>query len=109
MLLDSSGSVGSSNFKKQLQFVASIANSFDIGATKVHMGVVTFSTTTHPQFKLNDYLTKDSLINALLHTIPYQSGSTHTASAIDYLINHSFTINGGSRQGVPNIALIITD
>ncbi|KAJ8314221.1 hypothetical protein KUTeg_008782 [Tegillarca granosa] len=108
MLLDSSGSVGSANFQKQLKFVQSVANSFDIGQGDVHMGVVTFSTAPHPQFKLIDYQTKNSLINAI-SKIPYQSGSTHTDSAIDYLLKHSFTSQNGDRSDAPNIAVIITD
>lgn len=108
MLLDASGSVGSTNFHKQLSFVQSVAQSFDIGQNNVHMGVVTFSTAPHSQFDLNHYTNKQNLIHAI-NKIPYQSGSTHTDSAIDYLINHSFTSRHGDRTDAPNIAVIITD
>ncbi|KAJ8314226.1 hypothetical protein KUTeg_008787 [Tegillarca granosa] len=108
MLLDSSASVGSTYFRKQLQFVQSVVNSFDIGQSSVNMGVVTFSSAPHPQFKLNDYQTKHSLIDAI-NRIHHQSGGTNTDSAIDYLLKHSFTARNGDRSDAPNIAVIITD
>jgi len=64
-LIDSSGSVGSVNFQKQLNFVSRFAQSFDIGPRNVQIGVVTFATTPHNQFNLNIYTVKHDLVTAI--------------------------------------------
>ena len=64
-LLDSSGSVGSANFQKQLDFVSRFAQSFDIGPRNVQIGVVTFATTPHNEFNLNTYTVKHDLVTAI--------------------------------------------
>jgi len=88
-LLDASGSVGSSNFAQELQFVSSFAAHLPIGVNDIQIGVTTFSTLTHPQFNLNNYHDSASLIHAILH-IPYQSGGTNTGEAITYVAQHNF-------------------
>ena len=72
-LIDSSGSVQSSNFQKQLDFVKAFANSFNISSSAVRIGVTTFSSVQHQQFWMNDHMTKPDLVSAIT-AIPYQSG-----------------------------------
>ena len=107
-LLDASGSVGSANFNKQKDFVSKFADSFTIGPQNVQIGAVTFSTTTHPQFNLKRYTDKTALKNAI-KGIHYDSGSTHTAEAITYVKDHSFTKAAGDRDHVVNILIVMTD
>lgn len=64
-LLDSSGSVGSSNFQKQLDFVARFGQAFDIGPRNVQIGVVTFASTPHNEFNLNTHASKHDLVAAI--------------------------------------------
>jgi collagen type VI alpha len=107
-LLDSSASVGSSNFRKQLDFVKKFANTFDIGPQNVQIGVETFATTPHHQFFMNKYPSKSTLLNAIDH-VPYQSGSTHTDLAIKYVMDHDFKPAAGDRDHVVNILIVMTD
>lgn len=107
-LLDSSGSVGTSNFQKQKDFVARFAQSFDIGPNNVQIGVTSFATVTHQQFNMNKYHDKTSLLSAI-HALPYQSGNTNTADALNYVTNNSFTHAAGDRDHVANILIVMTD
>ncbi|XP_060600216.1 uncharacterized protein LOC132753729 isoform X4 [Ruditapes philippinarum] len=107
-LLDSSGSVGSSNFQKQLDFVAKFAQAFDIGPRNVQIGVATFASTPHNEFNLNTYHTKHDLV-AAIHKIGYHSGGTRTDLALKYVEANSFTKPSGDRPGVANILIVMTD
>lgn len=107
-LLDSSGSVGTTNFQKQKDFVAKFAQSFTIGPHNVQIGVVTFASTVHNEFNLNTFHDKHSLVNAI-NGIHYNSGSTYTHTALQYVEKNSFTSAAGDRPGVANILIVMTD
>jgi collagen type VI alpha len=64
-LLDSSGSVGSSNFNKMKDFVSSLVQEYDIGSNHVRVGVVSFSNTAHNNFDLNQYHNQTAMFVAI--------------------------------------------
>ena len=99
-LLDSSGSVGSTNFKKMLGFVKNVANNFDIGPQDVQVGVDTFQTTHKAEFNLNTYQDKQHMLTAI-NNIKYTQGLTHTGEAIRFLRSDSFT----AAHGLYNLTL----
>ena len=109
-LLDSSGSVGSSDFQKLKEFVAQFAQSVEIGngPNEVQIGAVTWSTRVYNQFNMNTFSTKSALLNAI-NGISYDSGSTYTHLALRYIRVNSFQPSAGDRANVPNILVVITD
>ena len=109
-LLDSSGSVGTTNFQKQKQFVSQFAQSFTIGhgPNDVQIGAVTWASTVHNQFNMNRYGTKTALTTAI-NGITYNSGNTQTHLALQYVMNNSFKPAAGDRPNVPNILIVMTD
>ena len=80
----------------------------DIGATKAQIGLLTFSDIARMQFHLNDYHTKEDLIEALSKVV-WHGTDTYTNEAIDMLIMEGLNKNYGARKGVPQIAVIVTD
>ena len=52
-MLDASGSVGSTNFKKMKDFVVDVVKSFDIGVNKTKVSVVKFSSSVNTEFYFN--------------------------------------------------------
>ncbi|CAE1302786.1 unnamed protein product [Acanthosepion pharaonis] len=82
-VLDSSTSIWSEDFKRQLKFVRNLVNSFDIGTGKsqVRVGVITFSDDAHLEFSFDKYTSRNELEDAIL-AIPYRSGITNTAAAL---------------------------
>jgi collagen type VI alpha len=107
-LLDNSGSVGGSDFTKQLEFVKKFANSFDIGPNNVQIGVTLFSNGVTNEFWMNDHNTKQKLINAIDRII-YTGGTTRTDLGLKYIRNNAFTAAHGDRPGVNNILIVTTD
>ena len=93
-LLDSSGSVGQTNFKKMLGFVRNVANSFNIGPADVQIGVDTFQTSHKAEFNLNTYPDKQHMLTGI-NNIKYSSGSTHTGEAIRFMTSDSLTAAHG--------------
>ena len=80
-VLDSSGSVGSSNFQVMKQFVYEVVNDFDIGADDVRIGVFKYASYAGiTEFNLNYYNDKNGMLN-LINNIVYQSGGTNTGEA----------------------------
>ena len=76
-MLDSSGSVGSSNFKLLLSFVNSLTKDWDIGQDKIRVGVEKFSSRPYTEFHLNRYNDKQQMLNNI-DNISYKSGGTNT-------------------------------
>ena len=107
-ILDSSGSVGASNFQKMKDFVKTMVQGFDVTPQGAEIGVVTFSDKPALQFHLNKYHDKPSTLTAI-DNIRYVSGGTNTADAIKYARQTSFTAANGMRQNAAKIAIIITD
>ncbi|GAB1599319.1 uncharacterized protein LOC115210637 [Argonauta hians] len=86
LLMDSSSSIWIVDYKKQLSFAQSLVDNFDIGPTdlQVRMGAITFSDRAHLEFSLDKYNDSTSLKRAL-GNIPYRSGQTNTAEALQLM------------------------
>lgn len=107
-ILDSSTTVGSSNFEKQKTFVKDVVGGLKIDPNSVRISTVTFNDVVHNQFDLNQHNTQNDVIQAL-SAVPYTPGSTHTADALQYVSRQSFSTSHGGRTNVPHIAILITD
>lgn len=105
-LLDTSGSVGPSNFKLTLEAIKSFVSMFDIGPKNTRVAIETFATSVHHQFALNDYQTEASLLTAI-DKIPFQSGGTQINTALAYAATYSFK-NGG-RLFADKVLILVTD
>ena len=110
-VLDESGSVGYSNYQLMKQFARDIANSFTIGPNDVQIGLLSYASSYTFRFYLNTYSTKTSLLNAI-SSIPYNSGGTNTAGALNAVRQYGFTASAGARpssQGIPRVVIVVTD
>ncbi|KAJ8319985.1 hypothetical protein KUTeg_001572 [Tegillarca granosa] len=107
-VLDSSTSVGQGNYNKMLNFLKEFLTNADIDSGSIRVGVVSYSTGVHVEFQMNDYTTQQEVFNAI-DNIPYRYGSTNTADGLRKMHNEMFTAKNGDRDGVPNIAIVITD
>uniref|UniRef100_A0A3Q1EIF9 Cochlin n=1 Tax=Acanthochromis polyacanthus TaxID=80966 RepID=A0A3Q1EIF9_9TELE len=82
-LIDGSSSVGDTNFRLVLDFLAGIARSFEISDVGARIGAVQFTYDQRLEFGLFDYSNKEEAISAL-RRIPYMAGGTSTGSAISF-------------------------
>ena len=110
--LDSSGSIGPSNYQKVREFVKNfIMSGITIGRDDDQVGVIIFSDGTRVVFNLNTYQNQVQLLDAI-NNIPYIDGSTNTAAALRQLIDEGFTVGGGARldsKTVLRVAIVMTD
>ena len=95
-IVDSSGSVGASNFQKTLGFIQNMTNGFNVGPHDIQIGMITFDTKPYLQFHLNKFHNKNNVINAVGHT-QYTKGGTYTHLALKYASDTSFTPANGAR------------
>jgi len=107
-LLDSSGSVGATNFKVLLQFIKNIVSRLNIGQDAAQISLVTFSSTPTCQISFKDRQDRGSLIHALGRVV-YHRGGTDTAAALRFARLNSFTEKNGARPDAAKIAIVITD
>ena len=70
--------------------------------------MVTFSSSAHEQFALNKYHDRTALLAAIAK-ITYNSGSTHTDTALAYVRQNSFLQSKGARDNATHLVVVITD
>ena len=107
-VLDSSGSIGKENFQKIRNFVDAIVNGLEIGPTRTQVGVIVFSSNVQMNFSINKYPNREQLTSAISR-IPYYGQQTHTAEALYLLMNEGFADARPKIEGVPRIAIVVTD
>lgn len=85
MALDDSASIDDERFYLMLDFLKSFADMMNI--EEMRLGVETFADQATVQFNLNDFDSKEDIINAIsfMHT----KGSTNTAAALQVYVNLS--------------------
>ncbi|XP_051802206.1 cochlin [Acanthochromis polyacanthus] len=103
-LIDGSSSVGDTNFRLVLDFLAGIARSFEISDVGARIGAVQFTYDQRLEFGLFDYSNKEEAISAL-RRIPYMAGGTSTGSAISFATQKLFRQAGRGR----NFLIVVTD
>lgn len=96
-ILDTSGSVGSSNFNQVKNFVKNVVDFFNIGSSGTHVAVVTYSTFPWLEFNLKAHYTKSAIKNAVTY-IRYRGGMTYTADALDFVRRNVFSKSQVSRN-----------
>ncbi|KAK3784815.1 hypothetical protein RRG08_066336 [Elysia crispata] len=107
-LVDASGSVGSFNFRKTLDFVESVVNGLNIGPFEVRVGLIRFASSPSLQFHLNTYTDKQSVLSRVSAT-SYTGGGTDTARGLAYATDVSFTAINGMRSEAAQVAIVVTD
>ncbi|KAF1460583.1 Vitrin, partial [Pygoscelis antarcticus] len=104
-VIDGSSSVGTSNFRTVLQFVANISKEFEISDTDTRVGAVQYTYEQRLEFSFDKYSTKQDVLSAIKR-ISYWSGGTSTGAAISYASEQLFS---KSKPNKRKIMIVITD
>ncbi len=88
--------------------MASVVQDLEVDSGRVRVAVQTFADSEQPRFELNTFASRSDVIDAV-REIPYSRGTTNTAAALRYARETMFTAGNGDREGVPNIAVVLTD
>lgn len=106
-VVDSSGSIGMSNWPASLQFVIDVMKGLKIEPTRTRLSVVTYSTEVEVNFGLKKY-TSIADIEAAVFGIEYMAGVTNTADGIKKMHEIMKEEGRGIDVATP-IAIIVTD
>ncbi|CAL1530811.1 unnamed protein product [Lymnaea stagnalis] len=106
-VIDSSGSIGTANYAKELDFVVKVTSMFNVAVNAVNFSAITYSNSIIPLFGF-DVATHQEIRRATLNAV-YQAGGTPTAMALrragDILTSYSQVYRRDSKK----IAIVITD
>jgi len=107
-MVDTSDGVGSDNFRKELEFIKSTINNYNISPQCIHIGLITFSGQVYNKFALGQYSTKAQIMSAI-DQIQYQPGRRYTTEAIRYMNTQSFGQFRGARSKAQHIGILVTN
>ncbi|XP_021495524.1 collagen alpha-5(VI) chain [Meriones unguiculatus] len=106
-LVDSSGSIGPTNFEKMKMFMKSLVGKMQIGAHRTQVGLVQFSDYNKEEFQLNRYSTREEIYAQIDGMAPINR-NTLTGSALTF-VNQYFDPAKGGRPQVKKFLILLTD
>ena len=107
-IIDSSGSVGSRNWKTIQTFIKKVTDHFLLDPRYALFGVETYSDQASVEIEFGAFDKKTSFDSAV-SGLTWLQGKTRTDLALEKASNALFDSSHGSRMGVDKVALIITD
>ena len=107
-LLDSSGSMSTSEFQQMKDFVKDFISDADVDGGNVRVAVNVFSKESNIEFNLNTHSSKADIL-AAVDAIDYKGGSTNVADGILTTRTEMFAVANGDRPGVDNIIILMSD
>ncbi|XP_076841877.1 collagen alpha-6(VI) chain [Brachyhypopomus gauderio] len=105
LLVDSSDSVGDTNFAEVRHFLHTFVDGLEVRGDKVRVGLAQFSHAPYQEFLLDTHADKADLLKNL-DSIVYRKGGKNIADALDYIRDSYFS---QARKNVPRIAIVITN
>ena len=107
-VIDTSGSIGFSNFQLIKEFTANITTELISRSPNSAVGVILFASSAYIHFNLQTYTNLNALLSAI-DNLPYSSGGTDTDEALSLLLTSAQNGALGIRNDSSNVAIIITD
>ncbi|CAH3124523.1 unnamed protein product [Pocillopora meandrina] len=104
-IIDSSGSIGRTNYKKQKNFVKEVAKTFGLSPNGSRAAMVLYSNSASVKARFGQY-TDPKEFDGAVDSLPYERGLTRIDKALELTASDIFA---QSRSGVPKIAMLITD
>ncbi|XP_070768097.1 collagen alpha-6(VI) chain-like [Enoplosus armatus] len=107
-IVDESGSIGPDNFQLVRTFLHSMVSGLNVRPSRVRVGIVTYSDEATAQAYLNTFGHKAEILQ-FIRMLPYRGGGTNTGAALSFARKKIFIKEKGSREGVQQVAIVITD
>ncbi|XP_067095526.1 collagen alpha-4(VI) chain-like [Osmerus mordax] len=108
LLVDGSGSIGIINFHQVEVFLQGLVTPFPIGPDRVQIALTQYSDDPHTEWQLNDFTTKDQLLDAV-RSFRYKGGGTNTGKALLHVLEENLKVESGARQNAPHFLVLLTD
>ena len=107
-VIDTSGSIGFSNFQLIKEFTANITTALISSSPNSAVGVILFANGAYIHFNLQTYTNLNALLSAI-DNLPYSGGGTDTDEALTLLLSSAQNGALGIRNDSPNVVIVITD
>ncbi|OAF66753.1 Matrilin-3 [Intoshia linei] len=111
LVVDSSGSVTSTNFIKELEFVKTLITDFqnEIMSDAMRVGFLTFGSDIQLEFNLNDHVRNPQAMKDDIEDTYYMNSSTYMYQALEFVYSSMFNIRKGDRADANNVLIFLTD
>ena len=106
IILDASGSIGSSNFQLMKNYIINMLAAFNISPVNTRVGVIRYATSASIVVPLGLYGNYFQLRSAI-NSIRYTGGKTYTNLALNLLSTAFATARVD--EGIPRVAIVFTD
>ncbi|KAL8176609.1 UNVERIFIED_CONTAM: hypothetical protein K2H54_036934 [Gekko kuhli] len=107
ILFDDSGSIRGVDFTIMLDFIQKLMAS--VAEPDVQFAVVQFSSDPGIVVTFADYARLGGLVNDTIRGVKHRRGNTHTPTAIRFVADKIFTLEGGMRQHSKKLLIVLTD
>ncbi|XP_060063141.1 uncharacterized protein LOC132543642 [Ylistrum balloti] len=107
-LIDSSGSIGSSNFKLMRKFLVDFINENAINTGSVKVALVSFSSYSKVEFHFNTHDSTEAVQRAI-KKMTYMSRATNMTGGLSTVRTDVFNKDNGDRNEVGDLVLLFSD
>ena len=104
-VVDSSGSIGRTNWEKMKRFLKALVSRLDVSPSAAHIAAIAYSNSPEVVMRFNSVQSTNQ-INQLLDRMRYQRGFTYTDKALLLADSDLFQSSRGMRSNVPKVSRI---
>ncbi|XP_031750575.1 collagen alpha-1(XX) chain isoform X2 [Xenopus tropicalis] len=108
LLIDSSWSVGRTNFRLVKNFLGGILSPLPISRDKIRIGASQYSGEPHTEWDLNAYGSKAEVLEAVKR-LKYRGGNTFTGLALTHVLEENLRAAAGAREHAGKVLVLLTD
>lgn len=101
-VIDSSGSIGGSNWKRMKRFLKALVSKLDVSASATHIAAVAYSSNPEVVMRFSNFQGTDQ-VNRLFDEMRWQRGLTYTDKALLLADKDLFQTSNGMRSDVPKV------
>ena len=104
-VVDSSGSIGRTNWERMKRFLKALVSRLDISPSAAHIAAIAYSNSPVVVMRFNG-VQDTNRINQLLDAMSYQRGFTYTDKALLLADSDIFQSSRGMRSNVPKVGFL---
>ncbi|XP_075702349.1 collagen alpha-1(XX) chain [Rhinoderma darwinii] len=108
LLVDSSWSVGRTNFRLVKNFLWGILSPLHISRDKIRVGLSQYSREPQTEWDLNTYSHKAEVLDAVKR-VKYKGGNTFTGMALIHVLEENLRAASGARPLARKVLILLTD
>ncbi|XP_056403860.1 collagen alpha-1(XX) chain [Hyla sarda] len=108
LLVDSSWSVGRTNFRLVKNFLWGILIPLHISRDKIRVGLSQYSREPQTEWDLNSFTTKAEVLEAIKR-VKYKGGNTFTGMALIHVLEENLRAASGARPSAGKVLILLTD